>query len=210
MGVVINVRGINASGKSTAVREYCNANGLKPVTISFRGNNYRAMTDGRKYVLGWYKPHSNSEGLDSLDVDKEEFKLFFHWFLAKYNPEVVVYEKQIWSTTYKLTAQLREIAIGKGHGFVALVMLIGYDQALNRLFARNGGNIGNLDNFDGRYKQVYRTRRALARAGVCVYDANVESIERSRMSEIIPTVIGMYRAGERRGKVEENFERAHE
>lgn len=205
MGVVINIRGINASGKSTAVREYCRENGLKPVTISFRGYDYKAMTDGKRYVLGWYKPYSNSEGLDNLDADKEEFKLFMHWFLRKYSPEVVVYEKQIWSTTYKLTAQLRKIAVEKGYGFVALVMMIGYNEALNRLFDRNGGNIGNLENYDGRYKSVYRTRETLLKAGVTVYDANMEKIDKARMGDVIPTVIGMYEAGERRGKVEENI-----
>lgn len=205
MGVVINIRGINASGKSTTVREYCRENGLKPVTILFHGHNYRAMTDGYKYALGWYKPYSDSEGLDSLDVKKEEFKLFMHWFLRKYTPKVVVYEKQIWSTTYKLTAQLRKIAIENGYGFVALVMMIGYNEALNRLFNRNGGNIGNLENYDRRYMGVYRSREAILRAGVIVYDADVEKIDIAQMVHVIPTVIDMYETGKRRGKVEENL-----
>lgn len=201
MGVVINIRGINASGKSTAVREYCRGNGLKPVTISFRGHNYRAMTDGRKYVLGWYKPYSNSEGLDRLDADKEEFKLFFHWFLRKYSPEVVVYEKQIWSTTYKLTSEIVKICKKYGYKFAVVLMQIKYEDALNRMYERNGGKDKNFENFNNRFLSVYRSTNSLSELDISYFRVNVMKIEIDRMKTILEQAVTLAEKGVKRGFV---------
>lgn len=201
MGVVINIRGINASGKSTAVREYCRENGLKPITISFRGHNYRAMTDGRKYVLGWYKPYSNSEGLDPLNVDKEEFKLFLHWFLRKYKPSFVAYEKQIWSTTYKLTSEIVKICKKYGYEFAVVLMQIKYEDALNRLYGRNGGEDKKFDNFDKRFYSVYHSTNALAALDISFFRVDVVKIEIDRMKTILEQAESLAEKGVKRGFV---------
>lgn len=201
MGVVINIRGINASGKSTAVREYCRENGLKPVTISFRGYKYRAMTDGKRYVLGWYKPYSNSEGLDSLDADKEEFKLFMHWFLRKYSPEVVVYEKQIWSTTYKLTSEIVKICKKYGYEFAVVLMQIKYEDALNRMYERNGGKDKNFENFNNRFHAVYRSTNSLSELDISYFRVDVMKIEIDRMKTILEQAVTLAEKGVKRGFV---------
>lgn len=201
MGVVINIRGINASGKSTAVREYCNENGLKPKTISFRGYDYKVMTDGRKYVLGWYKPYSNSEGLDPLNVDKEEFKLFLHWFLRKYKPSFVAYEKQIWSTTYKLTSEIIKICKKYGYEFAVVLMQIKYEDALNRLYGRNGGEDKNFDNFDKRFYSVYHSSNALSGLDISFIRVDVMKIEIDRMKTILGQAETLAEKGVKRGFV---------
>jgi len=205
MKIVVNVRGINASGKSTAVREYCRVNGLKPVNIQYKGDDYRVMTGNGVYVVGWYKPYSNSEGCDALKADKEDFKGFLKYLMREKKPEIIVYEKQIWSTTFKLTWEISQIARKADYKFIAIQMCIDYQTALNRLFGRNGGNFGNLDNFDGRFRAVYKSKESMIKSGLPVLDAFVGKISKEDMGNVIPTAIAMYCDGKRYGRIDENI-----
>lgn len=189
---IVNVRGINASGKSTAVRAYCQEHNMSPRELIYRGEKYRFMTNGKECALGWYKPYSNSEGLDSLRQDKEDFKNFFEFFLDEEQPRIVVYEKQIWSTTYKLTREISEIAGNHGYEFLAVCMRIKYETALNRLFLRNGGKMTNLDAFDKRFYATQRSRLNLMRGGITVIDADIEKITKEKMGGLIERALEMY------------------
>lgn len=198
-GVVINLRGINASGKSTAVREYCKEHNMKPRKISFHGYDYNIMTNESEYALGHYKPFSDSEGLDSLKADKEEFKLFLRWFLQQFKPVSVIYEKQIWSTTFKLTSEIAEICKKEGYRFAAVLMKTGYQESLNRLFERNGGNDINLDGFDNRYKAVYRSSESLLRFGIPLFCVDVDNTKKEDMKKICGQAVFLTEKGEKRG-----------
>lgn len=203
MKIVVNVRGINASGKSTAVREYCRVNGLKPRKITRNGVSFKVMDGGGICVIGWYKPYSNSEGCDALGVDKETFKDFIEYLLRETCIDVIVYEKQIWSTTYKLTKEVNDICVKAGCKFVAVHMGIAYSSALNRLFDRNGGKFGNLGNFDSRFYSVQNSRKNLIINRIPVIDVNVEALPKEKMYTVIQTIIKAVRAGVRFGRFED-------
>lgn len=200
-GLVINVRGINASGKSTAVREFCRTFDLKPEQIQFQGNKYRVMTDGKKYVIGWYKPYSDSEGCDSLDVDKEAFKRFLQHLIGGVRPELIVYEKQIWSTTYKLTGEIIDLSKAYGYNFLVVQMMIGYEDSLNRLFFRNGGKNVNLENFDTRFTGVQRSLKQLEKRNIFILYSDPLKIPIERMKEVLLSGIEMVKRGQKRGSI---------
>ena len=204
-GVVVNVRGINASGKSTAVREFCRAYSLQPQEVMFVGEKFRIMTDGVRLVFGWYKPYSNSEGCDALRADKDQFKSFFEYALKRIKPRVVVYEKQIWSTTYKFTSEIAEICNSHDYSFIALQMCIRYETALNRLFGRNGGNMTNLVNFDNRYYQVQCARKNMKEQGMTVFDADVDIIPEEKMGGCITWALAMFGEGTKAGVLSDGF-----
>lgn len=198
---VVNVRGINASGKSTAVRLFCRAFSLQPEVLEFGGQKYRVMTDGKKIAVGWYRPYSVAEGCDALKAGKEDFKRFLEYLLKERKPEIVVYEKQIWSTTYKLTKEIAGITEQSGYQFIAIHMKIRYEVALNRLFFRNGGNLTNLDNFDNRFYQVQCARKNMKKNRIVVFDADVEKIPKEKMDWCIIEAIRLFDEGERGGEI---------
>lgn len=197
MKLCINVRGINASGKSTAVRQFCANNALKPNEIFFEGLNYRVMTGNGIMVIGWYKPFSNSEGCDSLKANKEQFKRFLDHVFQKLNPDIVLYEKQIWSTVYKLTREIAEIARNREYDFLALQMNISYQTALNRLLKRNGDKLKNLDNWDSRFYAVYNAKKNLLKKRIPLFQVDVEKIPEDEMGNTIKTAIQEYSSGKR-------------
>ena len=201
MKYVVNVRGINASGKSTAVRQFCIKNNMYAETIEYNGNEWKVMTNGKYIAIGHYKPYSNSEGCDSLRKSKEEFKDFLRWLLLR-NYEIVVYEKQIWSTTYKLTAEICTISRKCGYTFIAVQMSVDYQSALNSLFRRNGNNFGNLENFDRRFYGVQRSRRKLLQKKVALYDAIIKTIPKEQMYETIYDAIRLHNEGKNNGSIE--------
>lgn len=201
MKYVVNIRGINASGKSTAVRQFCKKYDMKPDTIRFNGFIWKVMTNGKYIAIGHYKPYSNSEGCDPLNITGEMFKNFLTFILMQYDFEIVVYEKQIWSTTYKLTAEVRDLTKACGYSFIAVQMSINYSAALNRLFKRNGNNLGNLDNYDCRFDGVQRSRKKLIQSGTAVYDAMVSEIPEQDMYKIILYAIELNKIGARKTKI---------
>ena len=155
--------------------------------------------------MGWYKPYSKSEGCDAFKEDKEAFKGLLSYIMCEKKPDVIIYEKQIWSTTFKLTWEISQIAKRAGYNFLAIQMCIDYQTALNRLFGRNGGDFGNLDNFDGRFRAVYKSKESMIKSGLSVLDAFVSEICKEDMHNVIPTAIAMYSAGKRFGRIDENI-----
>ena len=200
-GLVINVRGINASGKSTAVREFCRTFNLKPSKIQVRGKKYRVMTGGGKYVIGWYKPYSGSEGCDAIKADKEDFKMILKFIMEEERPDLIVYEKQIWSNSYKLTGEIIDLAKGFGYDFLAIQMMISYEDSLNRLFTRNGGKNVSFENFDCRFTGVQRSLKKLEAKDIFILYSYSSKISIEEMQEVILSGIEMVKRGEKRGSI---------
>lgn len=201
-GVVVNVRGINASGKSTAVREFCRAYSLQPQEVSFMGQKFRIMTDGVRLVFGWYKPYSGAEGMDALKVDKESFKRFFEYVIKRNKPQIVVYEKIIWSKTFKLTSEIAEIARKNDYQFIAICMMIKFENGLQRLLLRNGGNIERTGTFENGYYGVQNARKNLKKNGYIVFDAGTDYIKKESMKYVIPAALKMFYQGKKEGNIE--------
>lgn len=192
MGIVINIRGINASGKSTAVREYCKDNSMKPAVIELGGATYKIMTNGRAVALGHYKPFSNSEGCDSYKHSNEQVKRFLCYIMGKLKPEVIIYEKFIWTTSYKFAIEVNSLCRKYGYTFIAVLFDISYECELNRLFKRNGGADVNLDMFDSGRRGAYRSMKRLKEDGVVTAMVNVERVKKENMRKIIPQIIKKY------------------
>lgn len=194
-GIVINVRGINASGKSTAVREFCRLYSLEPKKIPFMGYKYKIMTDGKKYVIGWYKPYSNSEGCDPLNVSKEHFKLFLKYLMKDLRPEVIVYEKQIWSTTYKLTSEIRQIVEDSSYTFLVIQMSISYADGLNNLFIRNKKDTTCFKNYNNRFYSVNNSVKKLKKHKANIMFVDFIRVPFSEMKYVIPKCIDFIEGG---------------
>lgn len=201
-GLVINVRGINASGKSTAVREFCRTFNLKPSQIQVRGKKYRVMTGGGKYVIGWYKPYSGAfEGCDPMNIDKEDFKMLLKLIMEEERPDLIVYEKLIWSTTYKLTGEIIDLAKGFGYDFLAIQMMISYEDSLNRLFTRNAKKNVSIENFNNRFACVQRSLKKLEAKDIFILYSYSSKIPIDGMQEVLLSGIEMVKRGEKRGSI---------
>ena len=48
---MIQLRGANACGKTTAVNQFIRLHDLQTDTLEYRGKNYELQTDGRIYVI---------------------------------------------------------------------------------------------------------------------------------------------------------------
>lgn len=200
-GVVVNIRGMNASGKSTMVREFCRKYSLQPQEVIFKGKKFKTMFDGKRLVMGWYQPFSTGEGCDALKADKEEFREFLRYSMDQIKPTVIVYEKQIWSNTYKFTGEISEMCDQHGYGFIAIQMLVRYETALNRLLVRNGGRTDKLRQFDKNFRAVRSSAINLKKAKKIVFDIDSEEIPIENTWRCIDEAIMLFYNGERGGKL---------
>lgn len=188
MRVLIQLRGVNASGKSTAVRQFIERNGLKPTYIQAEGKTTKIEANKQCAVVGWYKPDAVSEGCDAHIDNKEHLKAVLQK-LAEKQYRVIVFEGLIYGITYKLATEINSIARFYGYKYRPLYLYCRYTQMLERLMERNGNNTGvNFDTLDTKYERARIAAEKLQEAGICTRFINTTDIKRGEMYRIIQEV----------------------
>lgn len=140
---VVQLRGANCAGKTTAMRQYIEHSGVKR-QINLRtsqGNAPAIITEENVIVLGKYKDGGKFGGCDGY---KNRHMLIEAIRQAlQYNPNGIAFEGLIYSRTVKLAKDIDEIAKNAGYGYVGVYMHQEYEDALRKVYERNGGKLVN-------------------------------------------------------------------
>lgn len=185
---IVQLRGTNASGKSTAMRQYCALNGLKPTWLDIFPRKTKIMSNGQIAVLGWYKPFSNAEGCDAA-LDNKEHLMTALECLCRDGYEEICFEGMIYSNTYLLPMRINKLAAKYGYSFIACFLSCPYTTELQRLMERNGGKQIDFEAFDKRYFQSRKSFGKLIQSKVLCYEAKTSNIPHDEMGSVIGTAI---------------------
>lgn len=188
---IIQLRGLNASGKSTAMRQFAQIKGLKESQIDVCGIKTWIMTNEDTAVIGRYPKESNFGGCDSCIKGKQ------HLFdtlqtLMNQGYETICFEGYLFSGSAKLCIEVDNIAKSNGYEYIALLMDLSYNTELDRLFQRNGGKDINLNAFDSGRKAVYKSHSLLKNKGIITMIVDSENTANDKMGEAILNVIRGY------------------
>ena len=186
MKYLIQLRGSNASGKSTAVRQFCQKFELKPAEVRVGGKCTSIMTNEKYAVVGKYKPYSGGEGCDAHVHDASQLKATIFELLRSRKYDIVVFEGFIYSATYKFATDVDRIAKLCGYKYKPALLRLPYDERLRRLFERNGGNTDiNLSSIDHNLKSGEVAARKIREAGIPLTYIDVSKIPFEDMWKII-------------------------
>ncbi len=188
MGCVVQLRGLNASGKTTAMRQFAENNGLEEIQIDVNGIRTWVMTNADIAVVGRYPKTSNFGGCDSCIKGKQHLLNTIQTLMSG-GYKTIAFEGFLFSGSAKLAAEVNDLAKMYGYVYIAVLMNLDYNTELNRLFARNGGKDINLKSFDSGRKGVYNSHLALKKQGIKTMVADVENTAFEEMGEIVKKAV---------------------
>lgn len=166
---VVNVRGCNAVGKSTAVREFINRSGEEEIkTISLpksKLNSEVTFCRNNICVLGNYR--QTSPGCDRYSGKLQIHETILH-LIYEYTPRAIVYEGLINSRTARGTLELAS-KIGREHyEYRGLVYYAPFGYICSNLLGRNGGRDVNWEVLTNTFNVVLSSAKSLEKAGCLI------------------------------------------
>ena len=190
MRMMIQLRGSNGYGKTTAVSQFIAKRGMIPENIDCDGETFELQTDGKGiYVLAKRRNDGTYSGLDGYVHDRNMLIKLIKKLIKTRQPDVIVFEGLIYGVTFKLGFDLNQLAKMYGYHFTAICLSLPRDIAIDRLYKRNGGKPFNEDAFDGRCKSTIASYEKLRDNGVDARLVDTSKIQKNNMYTIIEGVL---------------------
>lgn len=184
-GLIINVRGSNASGKTTVVREFIKSYGDDAEIEQINGNIVtRCGKDA--YALGRYdKKNGGCDGykgrdhvfaaLDSVIIEKQ--------------PRIIIYEGLIYSKTVKMALDVAQTFARYGYRYKGIYLRCRFAEVIRRLEERNGGRKYNILSVKNTYDSCLSAYKSIKAKGLDIVRIDTDGYSFEDMKHILPDAI---------------------
>lgn len=184
MNSIINIRGCNASGKSTTVRGFINS--FADTEIETIGGNEYTRCGADAYVLGRY--NQTSGGCDRYD-GKDHVMRAIKTIIEQRHPHIIVYEGMIYSKTAKMAQEIEDAYRQYGYSYKGVYLWCRFSEIIRRLELRNGGRPYNIASVKRTYDACYNSYKNIKAKGLDIIRINMENMSIDDMAQIIPQLI---------------------
>lgn len=189
MHKVIQLRGCNGSGKTTTVNQFIARNGLKPSSVDCCGRKWEIQTGKGIVILAKRGGDGNIRGLDGYVNSREELVQVVPAVLDITKPEIMIFEGFIYGLSYKLGAEINQMAKSRGYKYIAVNLDIPPEVSLNRIYHRNGGKKINEERIWQKCAQAMRAYGKLKAAGIETRLFDTSKIPPNQMYRILEEVV---------------------
>lgn len=180
-GIIINVRGSNASGKTTTVREFIKSYGDDTAIEQVAGNIVtRCGSDA--YVLGRYDRKNG--GCDGYS-GREQVLAAIRAIIKEKRPRIIVYEGMIYSKTVKMARDISQMFIGQGYRYKGVYLRCSFAEVIRRLEARNEGKAYDILSVKKTYDACYSTYKSIKAEGLDITRIDTDAMSLDEMGGII-------------------------
>ena len=183
---VIQLRGTNATGKTTAIRQFINHGtfSVKKISVGNRMIEYHWDANRRIAILGRYD-QCMSGGVDGYITSKEVLGSAILRILKFIQPNVLLFEGIVYGVTFQFAYDLSKILGKIGCEYVGICLIPPLDVALERLNERNGGKPVDVLSVQNKWFTANRAYGRLKAAGINVKVIDTSSIPKADMWKII-------------------------
>ena len=187
---MIQLRGTNATGKTTAVRQFVFRGGfcVREMPNAGRQIEYHWNEERRIAVLGRYDKRECG-GIDGYIEYRDELLDIIAKMMRTIRPEVIIYEGIAMATTFKLAHDIAMLCKRTGYEFVAVCLEPPLEVAFERLAGRNGGRPVNYMKVQEKWFSAARANEKLEAAGLHVVRFDTSRIPKEDMWKIIEGVL---------------------
>ena len=181
---LIQIRGNNASGKTTTVRQFIQRNNFEIKEISIKGKKTFITTnkDNSIVVLGRYDKKTG--GCDLFDNKEHVFNTIV-WAMVNLRPQTIIFEGMIYSFTYKFASILSDYVRNYNYKYVGICLYIPLELSLERLYKRNGGKQINESMLRDKAKAMLGSYKKLHDNGYNVKLLNTGQMKEENMYKIL-------------------------
>lgn len=186
MRKVIQLRGTNAVGKTTAVRQLTESGGFEvrlfrhgKMDVEYHMNDSRSIC-----VLGRYDTRVCG-GFDGVITDKRLLMDVIIKMLKELKPQYYVLEGVLYGVTFQFGFNLKKVCDMLGYHYKGLCLFPPLEVSLMRLYGRNGGKEIDVKSFQNKHLSAVKAYEKLRLNGVDVKIINTAEIPLEHMSKII-------------------------
>lgn len=193
--VLVNIRGCNGSGKSTIPLSMMGDPDMCVETlVDSSGQKVAAFTVFPSYgwvALGTY--FNKTGGMDTLSC-LEAIKTALHAAICLYPDFDILMEGILCSTTFSSYAALfHEIEKTYGIQVIILSLMPPVEEAIKRVYARNGGKPVKEDLIEAKWGMVYRSHQKFKNDGFIACRVDSSKVQKDRMLNAFLKTISKYR-----------------
>lgn len=185
---VIQLRGVNGVGKTTAVRQYIERGEFCVESIEMNGKQYFYHFDGKIAIIGRYDLRQ-SGGIDGCITDKHELKNLITRMLRVIKPETLIFEGVMYGKTFQFSYDISLLAKALGYEYLAVCLVPSFDVSILRIWGRNGNKDVNVENLESMYRQAIKTNSMLRSSGVNTVEIDTGSVPKDEMYTILEGII---------------------
>lgn len=195
MKKLINIRGAVATGKTTAVRQFCERRGFRVEEVETKDAIVPvSVVNNGIIVLGNYKKKVNCTGVDAFrkkDGASGTKETIWNAIIAvatKYEPEIILYEHMLTSQLFKSTKEIADVGRMLGYEYYGYQLYRSEESRMRLLMARSGVK-AKTKNFNVHSKRANRATVMLNEGGYPVKVVNVENVAKENMWSIVENAI---------------------
>lgn len=183
---VIHLRGTNASGKTSTVRQFIQHGHFTVKTIFVHRKEIEYHWDeGRKIaILGRYD-QSVSGGVDGRITEKHVLADSIIRLIEIERPNDLIFEGVVYGVTYKFAYELSVVLRGMGYEYVGLCYSPPLEWCFDRLAERNGDKVVDYMSVQNKWFTAYRAYLKLRKNGVNVKEIDTSLIPKEKMWRLI-------------------------
>lgn len=183
---VIQLRGTNATGKTTAIRQFIERGefSVERIKIGLRDIEYHWEENRRIAVLGRYDK-SITGGIDGYITDKRLLQDVILRLINRVHPETLLFEGIVYGVTFQFAYELSNLLKRIGYEYVGLCFIPPLDVVFERLSERNGGKQVDYMSVQNKWFTASRAYERLFKAGVKVKEIDTTKIQKESMWRVI-------------------------
>lgn len=165
---VIQLRGTNSVGKTTAVRQFLQRGNYEKRQVIVRNSlcEYYFDESSRIAVLGRYDRNSYSGGIDGNITDRDVLLDAILRIARLEKANAIVFEGVLYGVTFKLTYELYRACVALGYRYSGILLQPPLQYVFDRIRERNGGKEVNEDSIANKYFTASRAAEKMKAAGI--------------------------------------------
>lgn len=183
---VIQLRGTNATGKTTAIRQFIQRGNFRVTSIRVRGKDIEFhYDDGRRIaILGRYDLNV-SGGIDGRITDRNVLLDSIIKIIKTIQPEILLFEGIVYGVTFKFAHELYHVLRSLNYDYIGICLLPPLEIAFKRLEVRNGGKPVDLLKVQDKWFETARAAEKLQKHGVPIKVIDSSKIPFEHMYRIV-------------------------
>lgn len=186
MKKIIQLRGTNATGKTTACRQFVQSGHfcVRSVPVHGKDIEYHYDDERKIAVVGRYDQRECG-GVDGYIKNKNFLRDSIVKIIKKERPDALIFEGVMYGVTFKFGAEIDIVSKKLGYHYVGICFFPPLDVALERLYSRNGGKEVNVKSFQDKHISAAKAYKKLRDNGTDVKIIDTSKIPLKDMKRII-------------------------
>ncbi len=184
--VLINIRGAGGSGKTTAVKQYCELHNFKTEQVNSCSEKFIiSVLENNVIVMGDYGKRRTCLGADTYKGGMKDIMDCFVEVVNEYHPNAILYEHRLSSLSGRSTLELIKLAKAYDYSYFGLFLEISEENRKRNMYKRSG-KIGKKFYAENA---SYRIANNLKKSGVNIEILNIDEYKKEDMWRIVDDAV---------------------